>query len=75
MAKIINDQRKRKQHLQLIVNAVFWINATDCQWRKLDSKYPPWQTVFYHFTNLNYVEFGKNYWIIWSFLNENFKKD
>ena len=48
--KIINDQRKRKHSLKVIINAIFWINTTGCQWRNLDSKYPPWQTVFYHFT-------------------------
>jgi putative transposase len=36
--------------LRTIVNAIFSINNTDSQWRNLDSKYPPWQTVFYHFT-------------------------
>ena len=39
----------------MIVNAIFSINNTGSQWRNaaqrnLDSKYPPWQTVFYHFT-------------------------
>ena len=28
------------------------INNTGSQWRNLDSKYPPWQTVFYYFTQL-----------------------
>ena len=42
-----------KHSLQNIVNAIFWINSTGCQWRNLDSKYPPWQTVFYHFTQFN----------------------
>ena len=49
IAIIINAQRKRKHSLQLIVNAICWINTTGCQWRDLNSKYPPWQTVFYHF--------------------------
>jgi putative transposase len=48
--KIIDDQRKRKHSLRTIVNAIFSINNTGSQWRNLDSKYPPWQTVFYHFT-------------------------
>ena len=47
---IIDDQRKRKHSLRVIVNAIFSINNTGSQWRNLDSKYPPWQTVFYHFT-------------------------
>ena len=45
--KIIDDQRKRKHNLRVIVNAIFSINNTGSQWRNLDSKYPPWQTVFY----------------------------
>lgn len=48
--KIIDDQRKRKHSLRVILNAIFSINNTGSQWRNLDSKYPPWQTVFYHFT-------------------------
>ena len=47
---IIADRRKRKHPLRLILNAIFSINYTGSQWRSLDSKYPPWQTVFYHFT-------------------------
>ncbi len=50
--KILNDQRKRKHSLRAIVNAIFFINNTGIQWRNLDSKYPPWETVFYHFTQL-----------------------
>ena len=47
---IINDQRKRKHSLRTIVNAIFSLNNGGVQWRSLDSKYPPWQTIFYHFT-------------------------
>lgn len=45
--KILNDQRKRKHSLRTIINAIFSINNTGVQWRNLDSKYPPWETVFY----------------------------
>ena len=48
--KIIDDQRKRKHSFRVILNAIFSINNTGSQWRNLNSKYPPWQTVFYHFT-------------------------
>ena len=48
--KIIDCKRKRRHSLRTILNAIFWINNTGSQWRNLDSKYPPWQTVFYHFT-------------------------
>lgn len=49
MEKILDDQRKRKHSLRTIINAIFFITHTGVQWRNLDSKYPPWQTVFYHF--------------------------
>ena len=45
--KIIADQRKRKHSLRTIINAIFSLNNTGSQWRNLDSKYPPRQTVFY----------------------------
>lgn len=50
--KILNDQRKRKHSLRTIINAIFFINNTGVQWRNLDSKYPPWETIFYHFIQL-----------------------
>jgi transposase len=31
------------------MNAILSINRTGSQWRDLDSKYPPWQTDYYHF--------------------------
>lgn len=52
--KIINSKRKRKHSLRTIINAIFWINSTGCQWRNLDSKYPPWETVFYHFSQFKF---------------------
>jgi transposase len=48
--KIIDSKRKRRHALRTIVNAIFYVNYTGCQWRNLESKYPPWETVFYHFT-------------------------
>ena len=48
--KILADKRKRKHPLRIIINAILFINNTGVQWRNLDSKYPPWETVFYHFT-------------------------
>ena len=47
--KIIDNQRVRHHSLRTIVNAIFWINNTGSQWRNMESKYPPWQTVYYHF--------------------------
>ena len=41
--------------MRTIINAIFSLNNGGLQWRNaaqrnLDSKYLPWQTVFYHFT-------------------------
>ena len=47
--KIVDDQRQRWHSLRTIFNAILSINRTGVQWRELDSKYPPWQTVYYHF--------------------------
>ena len=47
--KIIDDQRQRWHPLRTMVNAILSINRTGTQWRQLDSKYPPWQSVYYHF--------------------------
>lgn len=47
--KIIDNKRERHHSLRTMVNAIFWINNTGSQWRNMESKYPPWQTVYYHF--------------------------
>lgn len=43
------DKRKRKNCLRQVLNAVLKITSTGVQWRELDAKYPPWQSVFYYF--------------------------
>jgi transposase len=47
--KEIGHQRKSKHNLRNIINAIFWLNYTGAQWRELDSSYPKWETVYYHF--------------------------
>lgn len=42
-------QRKRKYDLRDIVNGILNILRTGTQWRNLDKKYPPWQSVYYYF--------------------------
>jgi putative transposase len=32
-----------------LVNAVFYLVKSGCQWRMLPDEFPPWQTVYYHF--------------------------
>lgn len=47
--KMVDDKRQRWHSLRTIINAILSINRTGNQWRELDSKYPPWQSVYYHF--------------------------
>ena len=35
--------------LRAIVNGIFYLNATGCQWRALPHEYPVWSSVYYHF--------------------------
>ncbi|MFP4097061.1 MAG: transposase [Cyclobacteriaceae bacterium] len=44
MEKILDDQRSSIIGLRTIMNAILWINYAGAQWRKLDSKYPSWQS-------------------------------
>lgn len=41
--------RKRKNSLRAVLNAILKVNSTGMQWRELDEKYPPWQSVYYYF--------------------------
>jgi putative transposase len=33
-----------------VANAVFYLMRSGCSWRMLPREYPPWQTVYYHFS-------------------------
>lgn len=41
--------RKRGWSIRHLLNAIFYLLKTGCQWRYLPSDFPPWQTVVYHF--------------------------
>lgn len=41
--------KKMTHSLRLIVDAILWICRTGAQWRNLDSKYPPYGSVFHHY--------------------------
>lgn len=49
MKVFLNWQRKRKHDLREVLNAILWITRTGCQWRNLDSNFPPWKSVYYYF--------------------------
>ncbi len=47
--KYFNCQRKRKHNLLCILNAIFYLLKTGCQWRMLPKDFPPWTTVYYYY--------------------------
>jgi len=38
-----------KWPLIMVINAIFYLMRSGCQWRMLPSDFPPWQTVYYHY--------------------------
>ena len=44
-----NASRKRKHALRDIVNAIFYLNKTGCQWRMIPNDFPSWNSVYYYF--------------------------
>jgi putative transposase len=42
--------KRRKHPIKILINAVFYLTKTGCQWRQLPENFPPWPTVhsFYH---------------------------
>lgn len=49
ISSFFNLQRKRKHDLRTIMDAIFWLLRTGCQWRNLPHNFPPWQAVYYYF--------------------------
>ena len=48
--KFFNIQRKRDWDLRTqIIDAIFYLLRTGCQWRMLPKEFAPWQTVYYYF--------------------------
>lgn len=47
--QLLDNNRKRKYCLRNIINAILKITRTGSQWRNMDEKYPPWQSVYYYF--------------------------
>jgi len=41
--------RPRKYDLREILNAIFYLVHTGCQWRELPHDFPPWSSVYYYF--------------------------
>jgi putative transposase len=43
---------RRKWRALEIINAIFYVLRTGCQWRYLPDSFPPWQTVYWHWRRL-----------------------
>src|SRR4029077_4531495 len=41
--------RPRSIDVRAVVNAIFYLLRTGCQWRLLPREFPPWPTVYYYF--------------------------
>jgi len=41
--------RPRTTDVRTVVNAIFYLLRTGCQWRLLPHQFPPWGTVYYYF--------------------------
>jgi putative transposase len=50
MSKFLDLERSRKYELREIVNAIFYLVKTGCQWRLLPGDFPKWQVVYYYFS-------------------------
>ena len=48
--KLVDEQvRRRKHSLRSILNGIFYLVKTGCQWRMLPSDFAPWNTVYYYY--------------------------
>lgn len=45
--------RPEKHSRRAVIDAVLYVVRTGCPWRYLPVDFPPWQTVYAHFTRLN----------------------
>ena len=49
MSIFFDNQRKRTLSLREVVDGIFYILKTGCQWRYLPSTYPKWTAIYYYF--------------------------
>jgi len=45
-------KRRAPQQQRELLNAMFYVVHTGCQWRELPHDFPPWQTVYRYFRHL-----------------------
>lgn len=44
--------RPREVDMRDVVNAIFYVDRTGCQWRNIPADFPAWDTVYYHYRYL-----------------------
>ncbi|MHB9148017.1 MAG: transposase [Candidatus Amoebophilus sp.] len=53
-----NYGKRRKYSQRMLINAVFYLIKTGCQWRMLPKDYPPWKTVYSFYKRAKEKLFG-----------------
>jgi putative transposase len=41
--------RPRKHAFRTLLNAIFYVVKTGCQWRNVPTDFPPWGTIYHYF--------------------------
>ena len=41
--------RPRKTNLRQVLDAIFYLNRSGCQWRMIPREFPPWRTVYNYY--------------------------
>jgi putative transposase len=60
--------RKRTTNMREVLNAIFYLLKTGCQWRMLPHDFPKWQTVYYYFNT--WRKSG-----LWQSINDTLRED
>ena len=47
---LIGDKRKRRGSLKEVLDAIFYLLKTGCQWRMLPCDFPKWERVYYYYS-------------------------
>lgn len=50
LPKVFDDGRPRKYEIRDILNGIFYIEKTGCQWRMLPKEFPKWTSVYGYFS-------------------------
>jgi transposase len=52
MSNLFKNGNRSKYDKRVLMEAVFYVTKTGCQWRNLPEEYPPWSTVYMFFSRL-----------------------